>query len=60
MVKKELAELSEQFFAEARERRAAIESQPERVREILAAGATNARKKASEVLQRAQAACGLS
>jgi len=59
MVKKELAELSEQFFAEARERRAALESQPDKVREILAAGAAKARKKASEVLLRAQKACGI-
>ncbi|MCL2624052.1 MAG: tryptophan--tRNA ligase [Planctomycetaceae bacterium] len=59
MVKKELAELAEQYFAEARERRAVLESQPGRVGEILAAGATRARHKASEVLQRAQAACGL-
>ena len=59
MVKKELAELAEQFFAEARERRAKLESQPEHVREILAAGAAKARKKASEVLHRAQIACGI-
>jgi tryptophanyl-tRNA synthetase len=59
MVKKELAELAEHFFAEARERRAALESKPEQVREILAAGAAKARKKASEVLLRAQTACGI-
>ncbi len=59
MVKKELAELSEQYFAEARERRASLESNPERVREILAAGAAKARKKAAEVLLRAQTACGV-
>jgi len=59
MVKKELAELAEQFFAEARERREKLESQPDRVREILADGASKARKKASEVLQRAQVACGI-
>jgi tryptophanyl-tRNA synthetase len=59
MVKKELAELAEHHFAEARDRRATLESQPDQVREILAAGATKARKKAAEVLLRAQTACGV-
>ena len=59
MVKKELAELAERHFAEARERRAALKSQPERVREILGDGAAAARKKAAEVLLRAQEACGV-
>ena len=59
MVKKELAELAEQHFAEARERRAELEAKPERVREILADGASKARKKAAEVLLRAQKACGV-
>ncbi|MCL2347883.1 MAG: tryptophan--tRNA ligase [Planctomycetaceae bacterium] len=59
MVKKELAELAERHFAEARERRAALESKPERVREILGDGAAVARKKAAEVLLRAQKACGV-
>lgn len=59
MVKKELAELAEKHFAEARERRAELEAKPEKVREILAAGASKAREKAAEVLLRAQKACGV-
>ena len=59
MVKKELAELAEQFFAKARERRAELEAKPETVREILADGASKARKKAAEVLLRAQKNCGV-
>ncbi len=58
-VKKKLAELSEGFFAEPRARRAELESHPERVREILGDGAAVARKKAAEVLLRAQRACGV-
>ncbi len=58
-VKKKLAELSEGFFAEPRARRAELESEPQRVREILGDGAAVARKKAAEVLLRAQNACGV-
>lgn len=58
-VKKALADVSEQYFAEARQRRKDLESQPKRVREILGDGAAAARKKASEVLGRAQRACGV-
>ena len=58
-VKKALAEISESYFAESRERRAEWESNPQRVKEILEAGATRARKKAGEVLNRAKDACGL-
>jgi len=58
-VKKALAELAEDFFAEAHERRAELESKPEKIREILGDGAAKARKKAGEVLGRAQDACGL-
>jgi tryptophanyl-tRNA synthetase len=58
-VKKALADLSVDYFAEARERRRQLEAHPERVREILAAGAARARKKAAEVLLRAQRACGV-
>jgi tryptophanyl-tRNA synthetase len=58
-VKKALAELSADHFAEARERRKDIEAHPERVREVLAAGAATARKMAAEVLLRAQHACGV-
>jgi tryptophanyl-tRNA synthetase len=58
-VKKRLADAAEQFFADARRRRKELESDPERVRAILAAGAAKARRKAAEVLERAQRACGI-
>lgn len=58
-VKKALAGAAEQFFAESRQRRRQLESEPERVREILANGAARARKKAAEVLQRAKVNCGV-
>ena len=58
-VKKALANAAEDYFAEARERRAELAADPKRVREILDDGASRARKKAGEVLLRAQKACGL-
>jgi tryptophanyl-tRNA synthetase len=58
-VKQALADAAERFFAGARAKRAELESQPQRVREILAAGAGRARRKAGEVLVRAQKACGI-
>jgi tryptophanyl-tRNA synthetase len=58
-VKKELVVLAESYFAEARAKREELASQPEKIREILAEGAERARKKAANVLQRAQHACGL-
>ncbi len=58
-VKKALADLAVDYFAEARGRRAEFEAHPEQVRDILAAGAARARPKAAEVLLRAQRACGL-
>ena len=58
-VKKALAELAENYFAEARQRRAELVAQPERVREILGDGAATARRKAAEVLLRAERACGV-
>jgi len=58
-VKKELAAVAEQFFSTARFRRQELEGDPERVRQILADGATRARRKASQVLRRAQQACGI-
>lgn len=57
-VKKAIAEVSKDYFAEARERRAHYEANLDRVHEILAAGASKAREKAGEVLRRAQDACG--
>jgi tryptophanyl-tRNA synthetase len=58
-VKQALADLAESYFAEARARRAELASQPQRVEEILQDGARRARRKASEVLRRAQRAAGL-
>ncbi len=58
-VKKALADLAVDYFAAARDRRGALETHPKRVREILGDGAAKARKKAAEVLLRAQRACGV-
>lgn len=58
-VKKALFAQAESYFAEARERRSELESDPDRIRDILNEGAKKARAKASEVLRRAQDACGL-
>jgi len=58
-VKKELAAAAEQYFDAARARRRELASDPQRVDEILADGATRARRKAAQVLRRAQEACGL-
>ena len=58
-VKKALADLAEQYFAEARQRREELESQPAKIRQILGDGAATARKKAAEVLLRAEKACGV-
>jgi tryptophanyl-tRNA synthetase len=58
-VKKALAELAEGFFAQSRQRREEFEAHPDRVREILGDGAAKARRKAAEVLLRAQRACGV-
>jgi len=58
-VKKALAEMAVEHFAEVRERRRQLESKPARVREILGDGAAKARRKAAEVLLRAQQACGV-
>jgi tryptophanyl-tRNA synthetase len=58
-VKKALADAAIAYFEPARQRRRELEAQPDRVREILGDGASRARKKAAEVLLRAQRACGL-
>jgi tryptophanyl-tRNA synthetase len=58
-IKKALADAAEGFFAEARERRAKWAARPDDVRDVLKAGAAKARAKASAVLVRAQAACGV-
>lgn len=58
-VKKALAEASERYWGPARERRAEWAAKPDEVRQILAAGAAQARERAGETLRRAQDACGL-
>lgn len=58
-VKKALADVVDRFYAEPRERRNELEAHPDKVREILADGASRARKKAAEVLRRAQQASGI-
>ncbi len=58
-VKKTLADAAEKFFAEPRKRRAELAAHPDRINEILAAGATKARNKAGEILKRAQEASGI-
>lgn len=58
-VKKALADAADAFFEEPRARRAELEADPKRLREILGDGAQQARTKAKETLRRAQSACGL-
>jgi tryptophanyl-tRNA synthetase len=58
-VKKALADLAERYFAEPRARREELAAHPERVREVLSDGASRARRRAGEVLHRAQINCGL-
>lgn len=58
-VKKALADAADSYFAEARAKREELAANPKKVEEILADGASRARKKAGEVLLRAQRACGV-
>jgi tryptophanyl-tRNA synthetase len=58
-VKTALADIAEQYFAPFRTKRAELAADATKVQAILADGATRARKKASEVLLRAQKACGV-
>jgi len=58
-VKKALADAAERYFGEARAKREELAANPKRVDEILADGASRARKQAGEVLLRAQKACGI-
>ena len=58
-VKKALADMAVEYFAAARARREELVARPEQVRQILGDGAATARKKAAEVLLRAEKACGL-
>jgi tryptophanyl-tRNA synthetase len=59
-VKKAIADVAESFFAEPRARREELAAHPKAVHEILGDGAAKARRKASDVLSRAQKACGIS
>ena len=58
-VKKAVVEAAADYFAAARQRRAELASDPDRIDAILAAGANRARKAAGAVLKRARQACGL-
>jgi tryptophanyl-tRNA synthetase len=58
-IKKALVDVSEQFFAEPRARRQELAAKPEQIRQILGDGAARARRKAADVLRRAQTACGV-
>ena len=58
-VKKALAEKAAAYFEPARQRRQELEADLPRVRQILADGAATARRKAEEVLRRAQDAAGV-
>jgi len=58
-VKKALADAAEGFFSQVRACRNDLAAHPEKVREILGDGAQRARRKAGEVLRRAQQACGV-
>ena len=58
-VKKAVAEVSESYFATARERRGELEANLDYVHETLRRGADRARSVAGDVLSRAQRACGL-
>lgn len=58
-IKKALADAAETYFAEARARRSEIAADLPRVRQVLGDGAARARRRAAEVLARAQDACGI-
>jgi tryptophanyl-tRNA synthetase len=58
-VKKALAAAAERYFDEPRARRKELLARPQWVREVLADGAAVARRKAGDVLSRAQQACGV-
>lgn len=58
-IKKAVADVSETYFADARQRREELVQDLDMVRDILTAGATRAREVARGVLDRARSACGL-
>ena len=57
--KKRLAELVNELFAPARERYAALEGEPDRVRDILREGGRRARAVAQATMDRVRSACGI-
>jgi tryptophanyl-tRNA synthetase len=58
-VKKQLAEVADQFFSDARTKRKQLVDNPDLVSQVLADGALIARQKASDVLLRVERACGI-
>ena len=58
-VKKRVAELHEERFGPARQRRAELDADPDRVEDVLADGAKRARAVAAQVMARVRDACGL-
>jgi tryptophanyl-tRNA synthetase len=58
-VKKAVAEASENFFADARQKRTELEGNLDYVHQTLREGAEQARQVAGKVLSRAQKACGI-
>lgn len=58
-VKKRLAQLLDEYFAPARQRRNELTANPDYVRDVLREGGRRARQKAAEVLDRASRACGV-
>lgn len=58
-IKTALADAADRYFGPVREKRAELAAKPDCVREMLADGAARARRKAKEVLLRAQQACGV-
>ena len=58
-IKKRLADVSDTYLQPARKRRSELEGNPALVKEILVKGAAKARERASNVLLRAERACGL-
>ena len=58
-IKKRLADAADVYLEPSRKRRLELESNPDKVREILRLGALKARERASDVLTRAERACGI-
>lgn len=58
-IKTALADAADRYFGPARQRRAELAANPDRVKQILGDGAARARKKAGEVLRRAESNCGI-